>query len=115
MGSHCSFGHLKHKLRPKEGPGVKIGNQIANLTPDQKKSEIDPIYLATGDVRHIVGKLLTRATTLLQTALRSKVCSQSYAASKSRESWLAQFRDCGSPGTKRPFRCGPRGEMQSIL
>jgi hypothetical protein len=23
MGSHCLFGHLKHKLRPKEGPGVK--------------------------------------------------------------------------------------------
>jgi hypothetical protein len=22
MGSHCSFGHLKHKLWPKEGPGV---------------------------------------------------------------------------------------------
>jgi len=24
MGSHRSFGHLKHKLRPKEGPGVKL-------------------------------------------------------------------------------------------
>jgi len=24
MGSHCSFGHLKHKLWPKEGPGVKL-------------------------------------------------------------------------------------------
>jgi hypothetical protein len=43
MGSHYSFGHLKHKLRPKEGPGVKTGSQIANLTPDQKKSGIDPI------------------------------------------------------------------------
>jgi hypothetical protein len=93
MGSHCSFGHLKHKLRPKEGPRVKTGSQIANLTPDQKKSGIDLIYLAAGNVPHIVGKLLTRATTLLQTASRSEVCSQSYAASKSRESWLAQFRD----------------------
>jgi len=36
MGSHCSFEHLKHKLWPKEGPGVefqfdsrplKVGNQ----------------------------------------------------------------------------------------
>jgi hypothetical protein len=127
MGSHCSFGHLKHKLRPKEGPGVKTGSQIANLTPDQKKSGIDPIYLAAGDVSPIVEKLSTRATTLLETALRSKVCSQSYAASKSRESWLAQFWDShtgvpresrgspGSLGTKRPFRCGPRGEVQSIL
>jgi Uma2 family endonuclease len=25
-GSHCSFGHLKHKLWPKEGPGVKLTN-----------------------------------------------------------------------------------------
>jgi hypothetical protein len=24
MGSHCSFGHLKHKLWPKEGSGVKL-------------------------------------------------------------------------------------------
>jgi hypothetical protein len=24
MGSHCSFRHLKHKLWPKEGPGVKL-------------------------------------------------------------------------------------------
>jgi hypothetical protein len=24
MGSHCSFGHLKHKLWAKEGPGVKL-------------------------------------------------------------------------------------------
>jgi hypothetical protein len=24
MGSHCPFGHLKHKLWAKEGPGVKL-------------------------------------------------------------------------------------------
>jgi len=24
MGSHCSFGHLKHKLWSKEGPGVEL-------------------------------------------------------------------------------------------
>jgi hypothetical protein len=24
MGSHCSFGHLKHKLLPKEGSGVEL-------------------------------------------------------------------------------------------
>ncbi len=112
MGSHCSFGHLKHKLRPKEGLGVKTGSQIVNLTPDQKKSGIDPIYLAAGDVPHIIGKLSTRATTLLQTALRSEVCSQSYAASKSQESWLAQFRDShagvpGVPGQKGHFDVGP--------
>jgi hypothetical protein len=47
-----------------------------------------------------VGKLSTRATTLLQTASRPKVCSQSYGAPKSRESHLAQFREscAGVPG-----------------
>jgi hypothetical protein len=64
----------------------RVGSRTANLTPDQKKSGIDPIYLAADDVRHTVGKLSTRARTLLETALRSEVCSQSYGAPKSRES-----------------------------
>ncbi len=44
MGSHCSFGHLKHKLWPKEGPGI------------------DPIYLAVDNMPNTVGKLLMKAT-----------------------------------------------------
>jgi hypothetical protein len=40
-------------------------SQTVNLTPDQKKSKIDPIYLAVDNVRHTFGKLSTRATTLL--------------------------------------------------
>jgi hypothetical protein len=43
----------------------KAGSQIANLTPDHKKSGIDLIYLAAGGMPHIVGKHLTKATTLL--------------------------------------------------
>jgi len=64
----------------------RAGSQIASLTPDQKKSGIDPIYLVVDDVRQTVGKLSTRASTLLWTALRSEVFSQSYGAPKSRES-----------------------------
>jgi len=71
----------------------RAGNQTANLTPDQKKSGINPIYFAVDNVRHTVGKFSTRATTLLQTAPQSKVCSQSYVASESWESLLARFRD----------------------
>jgi hypothetical protein len=71
-------------------------NQIANLTPDQKKSGIDPIYLVADNLRHTFGKISTRATTLLQTAPRSEVCSQSYGAPKSQESQLARFRDSHS-------------------
>jgi len=66
MGSHCSFEHLKHKLWPKEG----AGSRIASLTPNQKKSGIDPIYLAADNMPHTVRKLSTRAITLLQIALR---------------------------------------------
>jgi len=47
----------------------KAGSRTANLTPDHKKLGIDPIYLAARGVPHIVEKLSTRATTLLQTAL----------------------------------------------
>jgi len=61
MGSHCSFEHLKHKLWPKE----RAGSRIASLTPDQKKSRIDQIYLATDNVPHTIGKLSMKATTLL--------------------------------------------------
>jgi hypothetical protein len=43
----------------------RVESQIVNLTPDQKKSGIDPIYLAVDNVQHIVEKLLMRATTLL--------------------------------------------------
>jgi hypothetical protein len=65
-----------------------------------EKSRIDPIYSSIDSVRHTVGKLSMRATTLLQTESRSEVCSQSYGASKSRESQLGQFRDShlGVPG-----------------
>jgi hypothetical protein len=68
----------------------RAGSRIANLTSDHKKSGIDPIYLVAGGVPHIVGKISTRTTTLLQTTLQSEVCSQSYGAPKSRESHLAR-------------------------
>jgi len=88
---------------------IRAGNQTGSLTPDQKKSGIDPIYLVSDDVPHIVGKLSMRATTLLEIALRSKVCSQSYGAPKLRESRLAGFRDShlGVPEEKNHLDVGP--------
>jgi len=74
----------------------RVRSQIASLTPGHKKSGIDSIYLAVGGVPHIVDKLSTRAKTLLQNALQSEVCSQSYGAPKLRESELAGFRDSHS-------------------
>jgi hypothetical protein len=118
MGSHCSFGHLKHKLRPKERPGVKTGSQIANLTPDQKKLGIDPIYFA-GCRR--------RATYRWKDLDESYNFASDRVAIRGLLTKLFGFKVTGvlsgavsglprgSPETKRPFRCGPRGEVQSIL
>jgi hypothetical protein len=55
-----------------------------------KKLGIDPIYLSADNLRHTIGKILTRATTLLQTTPRSKVYSQSYGAPKSRSKVYSQ-------------------------
>jgi len=43
----------------------KAESQIVNLTPDQKKSGINPIYFAAEGVWHTIEKLSTRAITLL--------------------------------------------------
>jgi hypothetical protein len=43
----------------------RVENQTANLTHDYKKSRIDLIYLASDNMQHTVGKLLTKATTFL--------------------------------------------------
>jgi hypothetical protein len=51
----------------------KVGNQTGNLTPDHEISEIDPIFVRAGGVQHTVEKLSMKATTLLQTSVRSKV------------------------------------------
>jgi hypothetical protein len=57
MGLNDPFGYLKHKLWPK------------------KRSRIAQIYLRACGVLHIIRKLLTRVTTLLQTSSLLKVCT----------------------------------------
>jgi hypothetical protein len=91
------------------GQKKRARNQIVNLTSNQKKSRIDPIYFTANNVQHIVGKLSTRATTLLWIAPRSEVCSQSYGAPKFRESRLARFWDSHSrvPKEKSHLDVGP--------
>jgi hypothetical protein len=71
----------------------RAGSQTSNLTFDHKKSGIDPIPVCEDGVRHTVGKLMKRATSLLQTSSQSKVWAGSYELPKSRESKPGQFRD----------------------
>jgi hypothetical protein len=44
---------------------IKARSQIANLTPNHKKLEINPISVHADGVRYTIEKLLTKATTLL--------------------------------------------------
>jgi len=107
MGLHCSFGHLKLKLWPKERLRVKLLVWL----PTTKKLGIDPIYLSTNNMQHTVGKLLMRATTFLQTSSQFEVCLQSYDTPKSRKSQRWQFRDShlGVSGQKGHLNVGPMG------
>jgi len=85
----------------------RVGNQTGSLTPDPKKSGIDPIYLAIGGMPHTIEKLSMRATTLLQTASRfecllaklwgSKVAGVPFGA--------ISGLPLGSPGREKPFGC----------
>jgi hypothetical protein len=71
----------------------KVGSQIGNLTPDHKKSGIDPTPVCAGGVQPVIGKFSTRATTLLQTSSRSELWAQSYSPAKLRKFQPWQFRD----------------------
>jgi hypothetical protein len=68
----------------------KVGSQIGSLTPDHWKSRINPIPLCARGVWHVVGKLSTRATTLVHTPSRSEVCTKSYRPAKLRDSQMVQ-------------------------
>jgi hypothetical protein len=51
----------------------RAGSQTSNLTPDHEKLGIDPTPMCANGVRHTIGKLSMKATSLLQTSSQSKV------------------------------------------
>jgi hypothetical protein len=83
----------------------RAGSQTASLTPDHKKSGIDLLSTSDLKVRHVFGKISTRATTLIQTSSRSDSEVGSYELPKSRDSNRDNFGTIsglqpGSPGKK---------------
>jgi hypothetical protein len=78
MGLHDPFGHLQHKLWPKERPG----SQTDNLIPEHKKTGVDQIPLRSGGMRHDVENFSTKVTTLVQTSSRLEVYTRSYSPIK---------------------------------
>jgi hypothetical protein len=60
VGVHGLFGHFKHKLWSKEGQESNCQFNFRPLKVDNR-----PDVLTAGGVRHTVGKLAMKGTTLL--------------------------------------------------
>jgi hypothetical protein len=96
MGSHDSFGHLKHKLWSKERPKVKLVVWLPTI-----KSQQSTWFLGVQATCHIPLESSWQGLQLFfKPHHNQKVCTQSYGPPKSKESQLWEFRDSGSPGTK---------------
>jgi hypothetical protein len=69
--------------------------------------------MSDSGVKHGVGKISTKAITLIQTSLRSNSAVGSYGGSKFQED------NFGTPFRESrefvPFGCSPHGELQRIL
>jgi hypothetical protein len=90
----------------------KARNQTGNLTLNHGKSGIDSIPLCAGGVQHAVGKLLTRATTLVHTLSRSEVYTRSYSPAKLWDYQPWRFQESRD---KKPFGCHSHRVVHSIL
>jgi hypothetical protein len=64
----------------------RAGSQTASLTPDHKKSGIDLFPTSELKVQYVVGNISMRATSLVETLLRSDFAVGSYERPKSRDS-----------------------------
>jgi hypothetical protein len=83
----------------------RAGSQTGSLTPDHKKSGIDLFSTSELKVQYVVGKISTRATSLVQTSSQSNLAVESYELPKSRDSTRNNFEiilglQLGSPGKK---------------
>jgi hypothetical protein len=112
MGSHCSFGHLKHKLWPKERPRIKL--VIWFLTIKSRESTRFPCIQVTCHIQ------LERSRWGLQLCFRlhyDRRFAQEVIPLQSRGS--PNYCNFGTPfqesWDKKPFGCGPHREAQSIL
>jgi hypothetical protein len=83
----------------------RAGSHTGSLTPDHYKSRIDLFPTSELKVRYVVEKMTTRATSLVQTLLRSDFAVGSYELPKSRDSTRDNFEtisglQLASPGKK---------------
>jgi hypothetical protein len=95
------WAHMTHLDTWNISYGQKKG-QESNWQFDSRPLKVGnrPNFLALGDMRYIVEKILKKITTLFQTSFRSEVCTQNYGSPKLRESQVWEFQDShlGIPG-----------------
>jgi hypothetical protein len=100
----------------KRRAGSQTGKLIARLKTQHKKSGIDLFPTSDLSVRHGVGNISTRATTLVQTSLRSNSALGSYGGSKFRESRQDNFETPFRESREFvPFGCSLRDQPQKML
>jgi hypothetical protein len=104
MGSHCSFGHLKHKLWPKEGPRVELPIWLPT-----RKSQESTRFTWLQTTCHIP---LERSRRELQLCFRSHFdprFDRKVTGLQSRGSPGRRFRDSHArvPGEKSHLDVGP--------
>ncbi len=123
MGSHCSFGHLKHKLWAKEGSGVELPGvcQFWLPTTNSQESTRNNGLQTTCDIP------LESSRRGLQLCFRPRGDrSSAQEVMRPQSPGSPGWRDFGtpmresrgspgSPGSEKPFGCGLPGESQSIL
>jgi hypothetical protein len=108
MGSHCSFGHLKHKLWAKERLGVKLAVWLPT-TKNRESTRQSGRFPCVQVMCNIPLKIFQRGLQLCFKPHRDQRSAQEIMRPQSRESpgWC-NFRTpfCESRD-KKPFGCGP--------
>ncbi len=109
MGSHHPFGHLKHKLWPKEGPWIKLAVWL--LTTKSRESTQFLCVQVACDI-----PLINKGYNFASDLILIEGLSQSYGLQSCGSTNFCNF---GIPSwesrDKKPFGCGPRGEVQNML
>jgi hypothetical protein len=112
VGSHDPFGHLKHKLWPKERSGVKLAIWLST-TKSQESTKFPCVKVACNI-------LLECSERRLQLCFRPHLNRRSaHKVMRPQNHGSPNFGNFGTPiwesRDKKPFGCGPREAVQSIL
>jgi hypothetical protein len=92
MGSYCSFGHLKHKLWPKEGSGVKLAIWLPT-TKSRESTRFPCVQMA--------------CNILLESFRQGlQLCFKPHLNQRSTRKVMAP-QSCESPNTKNHLDVGP--------